>query len=288
MNDKFHMTPEENVFLAKKLLVESIYNTAKLEGVDTTFPETEAILDGVNVSGAKLDDIQVILNLRDAWRDLLADLLTTNIDLDFIKKINASVSRNESLAWGELRTGKIGISGTNHKPKIPDEKEASAAISHILSNTHASITERAIDVALYVMHGQLFWDGNKRTANLAANAILVQHGAGVLSISPDNIAEFNRVLKHYYDTGDSQGVKKVLYQAVVDFDSKNVPVNVPVNSTEQTVLDIIKNDPFVTYDDIAAKIGKTRKTASRAIATLKEKNIVSRAGSDKSGHWIIL
>ena len=287
MNDKFHMTPEENVFLAKKLLVESIYNTAKLEGVDTTFPETEAILDGVNVSGAKLDDIQVILNLRDAWRDLLADLLTTNIDLDFIKKINASVSRNESLAWGELRTGKIGISGTNHKPKIPDEKEASAAISHILSNTHASITERAIDVALYVMHGQLFWDGNKRTANLAANAILVQHGAGVLSISPDNIAEFNRVLKHYYDTGDSQGVKKVLYQAVVDFDSKNVPVNVPVNSTEQALLEVIAKDPSVTYDDIAVAIGKTRKTVSRAIAQLKQKGMLQREGSDKSGFWRI-
>ena len=52
--------------------MESVYNTAKLEGVNTTFPETEAILDGVNVPGEKLDDIQVILNLRDAWRDVLA------------------------------------------------------------------------------------------------------------------------------------------------------------------------------------------------------------------------
>ncbi len=98
MNDKFQMTLEENIFLAKKLLVESIYNTAKLEGVNTTFPEIEAILDGVNVPGAKLDDIQVILNLRDAWRDILADTPTATIDLDFIKNINASVSRNESLA----------------------------------------------------------------------------------------------------------------------------------------------------------------------------------------------
>ena len=72
MENKFHMTLEENLFLAKKILVESVYNTAKLEGVNTTFPETEAILNGVNVPGAKLDDIQVILNLRDAWRDVLA------------------------------------------------------------------------------------------------------------------------------------------------------------------------------------------------------------------------
>jgi ABC-type branched-subunit amino acid transport system ATPase component len=54
MDDKFSMSVEENIFLAKKLLAESIYNTAKLEGVNTTFPETEAILEGVNVPGAKL------------------------------------------------------------------------------------------------------------------------------------------------------------------------------------------------------------------------------------------
>ena len=221
MNDKFHMTLEENVFLAKKLLVESIYNTAKLEGVNTTFPETEAILDGVNIPGAKLDDIQVILNLRDAWRDMLADASHAIVDLDFIKKINASVSRNESLAWGVLRTGRIGISGTNHKPEIPDEEEVSRAIDELLSDVAKSVTERAIDVALYIMHEQLFWDGNKRTANLVANAVLIWHGAGVMSISPSDIAEFNRLLKYYYDTNDDQELKKFVYEiAIINFDTK--------------------------------------------------------------------
>ena len=67
----------------------------------------------------------------------------------------------------------------------------------------------------------------------------------------------------------------------------NVPVNVLVNSTEQAVLDIIKHNPSVTYDDIAIKIGKTRKTVSRAITSLKQKGIIFRSGSDKSGHWAI-
>ncbi|MDR2063449.1 MAG: hypothetical protein LBQ02_01485 [Candidatus Nomurabacteria bacterium] len=68
MNDKFHLTFEQSIFLAKKVLVESIYSVAKIEGVNTTYPETETILDGVNVPTARLDDIAVILNLRDAWR----------------------------------------------------------------------------------------------------------------------------------------------------------------------------------------------------------------------------
>ena len=286
MNDKFHMSVEQNVFLAKKILVESIYNTAKLEGVNTTFPETEAILDGVNVPGAKLDDILVILNLRDAWRDVVAGIATVQIDLDFIKKLNASISRNESLAWGELRTGRVGISGTNHRPAIPTPQEAARAVDAIMGDTRRSATERAIDLALYIMHEQLFWDGNKRTANLVANAVLIQNGAGILSIAPDNIAEFNRLLKQYYDTNDGAGLKTFLYAtAVVDFDTKNVPVNVPLNSTEQAVLRVIAANPSATYDEIAATIGKTRKTVSRAIAVLKERGSISREGSDKTGRW---
>lgn len=292
MDDKFHMTFAENLFLARKLLVGSIYNTAKLEGVNTTFPETQAILDGVNVPGAKLDDIQVILNLRDAWRDVLTDLSTVAVGLDFIKKINASVSRNESLAWGELRTGQIGISGTSHKPKIPNEKEVTETLDALLSDAAKSATERAIDIALYIMHEQLFWDGNKRTASVAANAVLIQSGAGVLSISTDNIAEFNKLLQYYYDTNDSRSLKAFLYaSAVVDFDSVNVPVsvsvNVPVNPTEQAVIDVVVANPSATYDDIASKIGKTRKTVSRTIAALKQRGVLRRQGSDKSGSWRI-
>ncbi len=100
------------------------------------------------------------------------------------------------------------------------------------------------------------------------------------------------MLKQYYDTGNSLSLKNFLYDtAVVNFETKNVPVNVLVNvlvnSTEQAVLDIIKHNPSVTYDDIAIKIGKTRKTVSRAINSLKQKGIISRSGSDKSGHWVI-
>lgn len=223
MTDKFHLTVAENIFLAKKLLVENIYNTAKLEGVNTTFLETQAILDGVNIPSAKLDDIQVILNLRDAWRDVLAALPDTVIDLEFIMKINGNVSRNESLAWGELRTGAIGISGTNHRPGIPDAQTVATQISTILSDDTKSATERAIDLMVYTMYNQLFWDGNKRTANLAANAMLIQNGAGVLSISPDNLPEFNRLLKQCYDTGEADELTLFLYDvAVVDFATKHV------------------------------------------------------------------
>lgn len=292
MEDKFHMTLDENLFLAKKILVENIYNTAKLEGVNTTFPETEAILEGINVPNAKLDDIQVILNLRDAWRDVLADVKSEVINLEFIKKINGSVSRNESLKWGELRSGNIGISGTNHKPDVPAEAEVTERVDQILGDVTKSPTERAIDISLYIMYSQLFWDGNKRTANLVANAVLIQNGSGVLSVPTDEIAEFNRRLTNYYDTGNDEAIKKFMYtKAVIDFETKNVPVNVlvnvPVNPTEQLVLDEISQNPAVTYEELAQKVGKTRKTVSRAVASLKGRGLIVRRGSDKTGYWVV-
>lgn len=70
----------------------------------------------------------------------------------------------------------------------------------------------------------------------------------------DRIAEFNALLEHYYDTHDGQVLRQLLYSvAVVDFESRNVPVN----STEQPALQCIVNNSATTYDELALAIGKT-------------------------------
>lgn len=211
MDDKFHLSIEQNIFLAKKVLVGSIYSAAKIEGVNTTYPETETILDGVNVPTAKLSDITVILNLRDAWKFVLENLENAEIDLDFIGKVNENVSRNESLEWGKLRTGEIGIRGTNHHPTVPIEVDVRAKLSEILGSSN-SATEKAIDTMLFIVNSQLFWDGNKRTAQVVANAILIEGGVGILTIREENIGEFNEKLTQFYDTQDSGDLKQFLYE----------------------------------------------------------------------------
>ena len=113
MKDKYELTQEQNVFLAMKVLVTSIYNSAKLEGLNITFPDTQTILDGVNVPTMHLDDINCILNLRDAWNFVLSDV-SQRLTIDYICKVNSYVSWNESLAWGTLRNGIVGISGTDY------------------------------------------------------------------------------------------------------------------------------------------------------------------------------
>ena len=113
MENKYNMTLEQNIFLAKRNLVDNIYANARMEGINITFPQTKTILDGVNVPNLKIDEIQCVLNLRDAWKFVIA-----NIDEEFntevICKINEYVARNESLEWGKLRTGRVEITGTEY------------------------------------------------------------------------------------------------------------------------------------------------------------------------------
>ena len=66
MNNKYNLTLEQNIFLAKRNLVDNIYANARMEGLNITFSETKTILEGVNVPNLKLDEIQCILNLKDA------------------------------------------------------------------------------------------------------------------------------------------------------------------------------------------------------------------------------
>ena len=206
--DKYKLSKEENIFLAKKMLVSSIYSSAKIEGLNVTFPETQTILDGINVSKVKLDDITCILNLRDAWNYVINNI-DEAVNLDFICMVNSFVSRNESLDWGKLRSGKVGISGTSYVPSIPLKEEVEKKLKEIMSIEN--ITLRAIKYMLYGMRSQLFWDGNKRTSTIIANKIMINNGKGIILVQEEYILEFNKLLTEYYNTSNDEKIIEFIY-----------------------------------------------------------------------------
>ncbi len=212
MEDKYHLTLEQNVFLAKKYIVDNIYSNARMEGINVTFPQTQTILDGVNVPELKIDEIQCVLNLRDAWRFVINNI-EKKFDLDFICKVNEYVARNESLEWGKLRTGSVTISGTDYLPDIPEKENIIEDLNKI--NKIGSITERAIEYMLYGMRKQLFWDGNKRTSTICANAIMIKNGKGLIKISDQNLREFNELLTEFYNTNQKEKIKQFIYEKCI-------------------------------------------------------------------------
>ena len=130
--DRFHMTPEQSLFLAKKKWDENVYCGMRMENRNITFPQTKTILQGVNVPSVQLDDIQAVLNMRDAWRFLLASL-DEPLTFEYWCKLNEYIARNEALDWGKLRTGSVGISGTDYLPPVPVEAQVRAEFGAIMA-----------------------------------------------------------------------------------------------------------------------------------------------------------
>lgn len=215
VENKCNMTREQNIFLAKKEIVETIYNAIKLEGCNTTFPQTKKILDGINDSAVPLDDVQIILNLKNAWQYILQNL-DKEIDLQFICNINLRVSKNESLDPGVIRYGNVGVTlkdGSKYYPDLPDIEKLKEKLKEIgkIENT----TERALKYYLWGMRSQLFWDGNKRTSNIVANSILIREGKGIITIQPKDLDEFNDKLSKFYITNDFKEMTKFLYDKCI-------------------------------------------------------------------------
>ena len=213
MKDKYNLTLEQNIFLAKRNLVDNIYANARMEGLNITFPETKTILEGVNVPNLKIDEIQCILNLRDAWKYLINNI-HADFNLDFISKINELVARNESIAWGVLRQGGVQITGTDYIPEIPDEEDVKKQINNILQIENA--TERAIEYMLYGMRNQLFWDGNKRTSTICANKIMIENGCGIIKVPDNKLKDFTILLSEFYSTNNKENIKQFIFDNCID------------------------------------------------------------------------
>lgn len=207
--DKYHLTPEQSAFLAKKKWDENVYCGMRMENRAVTFPQTKTILNGVNVPNVHLDDIQAILNMRDAWRFLL-QTIDEPLTLAYVCKLNGFIARNEALEWGKLRTGTVGISGTEYMPPVPSESGAESDLAAILSRNTTG-TEKALAAFLWGARAQLFWDGNKRTSMTVANKILISAGAGILTITDQRMEQFNTLLLNYYNTGEGETLKLFLY-----------------------------------------------------------------------------
>ena len=211
--DKFQMSPEQSLFLAKKKWDENVYCGMRMENRAVTFPQTKTILQGVNVPSVQLNDIQAILNMRDAWQFLLGSL-DQPVTLEYLCKINDYIARGEALEWGKLRTGSVMISGTDYLPPVPSAEAVAAELEEILT-ADTSATAKALEAFAWGARGQFFWDGNKRTSMTLANKILIAAGVGFLTITDRHMEQFNTLLVEYYNTGESEALKDFLYENTI-------------------------------------------------------------------------
>ncbi len=90
---------------------------------------------------------------------------------------------------------------------MPDEKEVHCEIIKMV-DSKISPLEKALDMTLYIMRLQLFYDGNKRIAMLIGNKIMIENGQGIISIKQKDIKEFYKCLVSYYESNNKLELKQ--------------------------------------------------------------------------------
>ena len=188
----------------------NIYDQAVLEGVATTFPQTEDIIDNGIVSGMTATDVQKILNLKHAWEFILdKDVLSYNSDYDILCHIAKLVNEGFYTDGGRIRGVPVAIGGTSYIPPLPIATIVKENLEAIIQQDSEAV-DIAIDLCLYCMKTQVFDDGNKRAAVIFANHFMISKGQGLLVIPESHVSEFKGLLVSYYEDRDNGEIRKFM------------------------------------------------------------------------------
>lgn len=191
-----------NIAFARANMKMNIYDQAVLEGVATSFPQTEEIIDNGKIFGVTATDVQKILNLKHAWEFILdRDVIASRSDYYMLSHIARVVNEGFFAEGGRIRGVPVTIGGSSYVPPLPNELDIKEKIREIIEESD-EVINTAIKLCLYCMKTQIFLDGNKRASVIFANHYLISHGGGFLVIPEKEVPEFKRLLVKYYEGED--------------------------------------------------------------------------------------
>ena len=191
-----------NIAFARANMKTNIYDQAVLEGIATSFPQTEEIIDNGKVTGMTATDVQKILNLKHAWEFILdKDVIASKSDYYMLSHIARLVNEGFFAEGGRIRGVPVTIGGSSYVPPLPNEIDVKDKIQEITEGNN-QVIDVAIKLCLYCMKTQIFLDGNKRASVIFANHYLISHGGGFLVIPEKEVSKFKSLLVNYYEGDD--------------------------------------------------------------------------------------
>lgn len=192
--------------MGKRQLVDSIWKSAGIEGLGTTFPNTEKILENIPVE-TRRDEVFFIVNMKRAWY-FVFDNIDADNNIMFLRELNKICMEELSYDAGQIRTAPVSIGGTSWIPEMPQTDLIISKLNEI--EKMPDKLEAALDIFCFICRTQMFLDGNKRVAQLMCNKIMMQYDIGILSIPYNRIDRFKELLVNYYESNDSLDIKAFL------------------------------------------------------------------------------
>mgnify|MGYP002558776676 CR=1 FL=1 len=214
MESIYNMTKDNNIFFAKRKLVDNLYKSANLEGIAVTFADTMAFFNNVNTGKISIDDMLKLKGLKDAW-ELVLNTINEELTMDYIKKIHFQICKGQNVEpLGDYRDCGVGITGTSWRPKLPSECNYDNELTEIKKIDNP--LDRCITLFCWIQRSQMFKDGNKRVANLVANKEMIKNGQGIIAVPVEKIGEYFTVLIDFYETNDYKKIKQWIYDNCID------------------------------------------------------------------------
>lgn len=195
----------------ERLAIDLSWKSSQIEGNTYSLLETERLFkEKETASGKTKEEAVMLLNHKEA-----IDFIVENPDY----LIPLSVSKIEdihSLLIKELgvdkniRKGRIGISGTNYRP-LDNEFQISEALSNMceLVNSKENIFEKALLLLVLISYIQPFADGNKRTARIVSNAILMNYKYCPVSFRTVDSVEYKKAMLLFYEQNNISSFKEI-------------------------------------------------------------------------------
>lgn len=204
-NKKFSREDQKKLAFSQK--VDYVYNTTALEGNTFTYAETETLLSGVTIGGHTIEEENEILNQKEAWEWILNSAFQKSkisITENLIKDLHWKVGEDTVVQPGQYRDGRVKIGGTDYQPP-----KTILEIENTLKNFLIDFADLQDDLYLkaIILHFvialiQPFYDGNKRTARLLLNFMLLQNNYPLFSIPVKIRKEYIRAMIQGYESLD--------------------------------------------------------------------------------------
>lgn len=200
--DKVQLSPEENRQLAHININLLVQTNALFEGIVVSLSQTQAIMRGLGVNGVSLDDSNTIVQIKRGWDYITQE--NAAISLQIEQNINLIVAKYDALIPGELRSGQGAVDIGDENDWVPpmiDEQAEEKWLTDLMASDK-STTEKAMRLMYHDMRQQIFWDGNKRSATLAANKVMIDGGAGLINVPLTIWSEWNELIAVYDKNGE--------------------------------------------------------------------------------------
>lgn len=289
-----------HIKLRKENRIKTIHSSLAIENNSLSLKQITAIIEGKHVLGNP-NEIKEVKNSIQAY-DLLLSLNPYN-EKDLLKAhklmMQDLVERN-----GKYRTDGVGIfDGEKVVHLAPPADRVPELMFDLFkwlkeSDVHPLIKSCVFHYEFEFIHP--FQDGNGRMGRLWQTAILKEWKEIFAWLPVETLIKENQ--KEYYNvlgTSDSEAnstkfiefmlalILNTIEEIISTEKKVTQKVTVKVTVNQQKIIDAIKDNPYVTQEELSKIIGITRKSIILNMKKLQEAGLIKRIGADKNGHWLV-